>query len=98
MKKIFSSFSVSVLVASLLVIPVSADQAITQHHSNKGVVQAGGYCPTCTAVGLRYPKKDYPNKSDFIGTSIQYNGYTYYFHSVDESLSTATHWWTNWVR
>ncbi|MGM1044844.1 MAG: hypothetical protein ACQEXX_01720 [Bacillota bacterium] len=98
MKKIISAFSATVLVASLLVIPVSAEQAVTQNHSNKEVVQSGGYCPTCTAIGLRYPKKDYPNKSDFKGSSIQYNGYTYYFNSVDESLSTDTHWWTTWIR
>ncbi|GIP59014.1 hypothetical protein MKX50_24730 [Paenibacillus sp. FSL W8-0186] len=97
MKKIFSAISATILTASLLVIPVSAEQATTQNSSTKGVVQLGGYCPTCNAVGIPYPKKDY-KRSDFNGTSIQYQGSTYYFSFIDDNLTTDTHWWTVWIK
>lgn len=95
MRKIFTAISTTALMASLLALPVSAEQAITQSYNTKEIKSS--YCPTCTAVGIPYPKKDY-SRSDFIGATIQYNGYTYYFSHIDDSLSNDTRWWTVWIR
>ncbi|WP_155973525.1 hypothetical protein [Paenibacillus sp. Leaf72] len=83
-----------IMLCMISAIPVSA-QSVT--NSNSNVIAPAAYCPSCTMIGLPYPKKDY-SRSDFIGATIQYNGYTYRFLEIDDSLSTSTRWWTVWYR
>ncbi|UNK20695.1 hypothetical protein MNQ98_12060 [Paenibacillus sp. N3/727] len=94
MKKILTTICTAAIITSILAIPVSA-QTTTQNYSSTDLKPS--YCPTCNAVGIPYPKKDY-KRSDFNGTTIQYKGSTYYFSYIDDNLSSDTHWWTVWIK
>ncbi len=81
-----------VLIMSMIIsIPVSA-----QPNSSSTIITPA-YCSECTAAGIAYPKSKY-SRSDFVGATIQYKGYTYYFWKIDENLTSDTHWWTLWYR
>ncbi|MCG7406360.1 hypothetical protein MH117_02950 [Paenibacillus sp. ACRRX] len=97
LKKQIITALVSASVTIMMVMPAAAlPTNVSQSHLNSIIKPF--YCPTCNAVGIAYAKKDY-KRSDFTTSStIQYNGSTYYFSSIDDNLTTNTHWWTIWIK
>ncbi|MEJ8548800.1 hypothetical protein [Brevibacillus borstelensis] len=101
MKKALTCMSATLLLASMLGAPSYAANKTSATESPKSAHSIrpadSGYCDYCNGVGLMYPKKDY-KRSDFEGSTIQYNGATYRFSQIRDDLSTDTHWFVEFIK